>query len=189
MVDNESALKCDNVKFFFEDRGLIYVNYESLLSHLCNPLDSYFFGDLSIHWNKIANRILIGPTNLRTKCLTIKEALDMVASKTVASYFIRNGITDETRTSVEIIDSILSQGILKRGRTEQHCVQLRCYLLDLIQRRRQIPKISEGEEFIGPLWETYTEMLFHEELIKIEEKKQKRHVSLIARLRRKAGLQ
>lgn len=188
MVDNESALKCDKIKSFFEDRFVIYINYEALLSHLCNPLDSYFFGDLSIHWNKIASRVLTGPTDLRTKCQTIKEALSLVDFATIASYFERDGITDHRRSSTDIIDSILNQGILCRGKVYLHCEQLRCYLFDLIKRRKPIPKLSQGDEFIGPLWETYKEMLFHEELANLERKKRARHVELISRLRQNAGL-
>ena len=105
-------------------------------------------------------------------------AVDSVPSSAVQRYFVRNGFIPDGRSSQEVVDTILSQGLLQAGpRVEKYQSQLRAYLFDLIKRRKAIPVIAERESFIGPLWDTYQEMKGIEFLEKARRIRKKKFMS------------
>jgi hypothetical protein len=154
------------------------MNLVALLAHEFNPLDSFFFGEVAREWNRVSDHFIQGPVSLKTKCMTIKIAVDSVPESAVASYFVRNGFVPDGRSAQVVVDTVLSQGLLQYGPTvEKHQRQLRAYLFDLIKRKKSIPIIPERERFIGPLWETYEEMRGIEALSLAKRHKKRKHLA------------
>ena len=130
---------------WFEERKIVHKNLVALLAHEFNPLDSFFFGEVAREWNRVSDRFIQGPVSLKTKCLTIKMAVDSVPESAVASYFVRNGFVPDGRSAQVVVDTVLSQGLLQHGPTvEKHQRQLRAYLFDLIKRQKSIPIIPNA---------------------------------------------